>query len=566
MKRYLLPIIIFLAFILRVAWIERYPVGFTPDEASLGYDAYSILKTGKDQWGHSFPLILESFGDFKSPLYAYLTIPSVFLFGLTKFATRLPNALIGTAAVYVTYLLASELSVVVGKKKLAINNQPLAIIASFLLAISPWHIMMSRGAFEANLTTFFLPLGIFLFLRSLQNSKLLPLSGLVFGLNLFSYHAAKLVTPLIVIILIVSFREKLSQIGKKMLFNSGVIFAIFILLTAYSFFLGAGLRAKDINIFKGSLEEAATIRNELILKGENPAVARLLHNKYQVAFKRFVYHWTEYYTFRFLFKDGPAEFTYGMLPGNGVLYWFELPLLLGFFIAFVRKKNKFPYLFLTFWLAIAPIPAALASGPGYAANRAVVMLPAVQIALALGAFEVYDIFRERFHGRRLLRIGLATYILLSFILAFSFFEKYFYLSKDKAAKGMLYGNLEAAYWLKQNVNAQDIIVSRKLSEPQIYVAFANKWDPRDYQKATLSWDYKKQGLGWVDQMHEYKLGNYTFGGIEWDKNGEKNAYLVGRPDEFPETASPVVIFKYPSSEPAIFVVNPSLTKYAYSIN
>src|SRR3990167_9571166 len=137
MNRLLLVLIIFFAFLLRIFAIDVIPVGFTPDEASFGYDAYSILHTGKDQWGHTFPLVLESFGDFKPPLYAYLTMPSVAFFGLNKFAVRLPNALLGTAAVYITYLLVNELQKRVknqsptskaGQASLITNHQSLASI------------------------------------------------------------------------------------------------------------------------------------------------------------------------------------------------------------------------------------------------------------------------------------------------------------------------------------------------------------------------------------------------------------------------------------------------------
>ena len=146
MKKWILPLILALSFLLRVVALDKYPVGFTPDEASFGYDAYSILKTGKDQWGNAFPLVLKSFGDYKAPIYAYLTIPSVFIFGLTKFAVRLPNALIGTLAVYVLYLLSNKL----------FSDKKYGILIAFLLTISPWHIMMSRGAFEANLIILFI--------------------------------------------------------------------------------------------------------------------------------------------------------------------------------------------------------------------------------------------------------------------------------------------------------------------------------------------------------------------------------------------------------------------------
>ena len=109
MTRIVLSCILIAGFLVRIVWLDRFPVGFTPDEASFGYDAFSILKTGKDQWGHTFPLVLESFGDFKAPLYSYILIPFVALFGLSRPIVRLPNALLGTAAVYVTYLLVNEI-------------------------------------------------------------------------------------------------------------------------------------------------------------------------------------------------------------------------------------------------------------------------------------------------------------------------------------------------------------------------------------------------------------------------------------------------------------------------
>ena len=147
MKKWALAGIIILGFILRVVALNRFPVGFTPDEASFGYDAYSLLQTGKDQWGNTFPVVLKSFGDFKAPLYSYLAVPFVALLGLTKEAVRLPNVLVGIGAILVTYLVVKKLT-----------DEKIGLMAAFLLAISSWHIMMSRGAFEANLTTFFIPL------------------------------------------------------------------------------------------------------------------------------------------------------------------------------------------------------------------------------------------------------------------------------------------------------------------------------------------------------------------------------------------------------------------------
>ena len=167
MKKLLL-LILTVAFLLRAVGLNSYPPGFTPDEASFGYDAYSILETGRDQWGKSFPLTLQSFGDYKSPLYSYVAIPFVAVFGLEKYSVRLANAVVGTLAVYLTYLLAYELfnNRLIFKTK--VDPEIGAIIASFLLAISPWHVMMSRGAFEANLALFFIVAGVYFFLKGMQ--------------------------------------------------------------------------------------------------------------------------------------------------------------------------------------------------------------------------------------------------------------------------------------------------------------------------------------------------------------------------------------------------------------
>src|SRR5688572_25021216 len=126
MHRWILPGIVLLALVLRVIGLGSQPIGFTPDEASFGYDAYSLLQTGKDQWGASWPLSFRSFGDFKLPLYTYLAMPSVALFGLNEFSVRLPNAILGAFAVLATYALV----LLVWKRK------DVALLAALFLAIS----------------------------------------------------------------------------------------------------------------------------------------------------------------------------------------------------------------------------------------------------------------------------------------------------------------------------------------------------------------------------------------------------------------------------------------------
>src|SRR3989338_4060059 len=120
MKRILLIAAIFLlALALRTVNLGDHPPGLTWDEAGLGYNAYSILKTGRDEFGVPFPLIFKSFGDYKPGIYIYLIVPFIALFGLTELAVRLPSAILGSLAVVGVYFLINE---ILPKKNLIKNR------------------------------------------------------------------------------------------------------------------------------------------------------------------------------------------------------------------------------------------------------------------------------------------------------------------------------------------------------------------------------------------------------------------------------------------------------------
>src|SRR5688572_3781308 len=144
--------IIILAIFLRFYQLGSNPPSLDWDEASIGYNAYSILKTGADEYGNAFPLSFRSFDDYKPPVYFYLTVPSIAVFGLTEFAVRFPAAVIGVVAVIALYFFVLEVLQRFDKPK----RQGIALTAAFFLAISPWHLQFSRAAFEGNLGMAFL--------------------------------------------------------------------------------------------------------------------------------------------------------------------------------------------------------------------------------------------------------------------------------------------------------------------------------------------------------------------------------------------------------------------------
>ena len=183
---FIIAIIFILAFLLRVIFTTKAPPSINWDEASLGYNAYSILKTGKDEWGRSWPVTFEAFGDYKLPGYVYTLVPFVGIFGLNEFSVRLPSIISGSLAVIFLYLAVFKIT----------SNKKWAVVSALLLAISPWHFFLSRVAVEANLAFGFFLVGFFFLLHGLKKYYLLLPASLFFGFSIFTYNSARIFVPI----------------------------------------------------------------------------------------------------------------------------------------------------------------------------------------------------------------------------------------------------------------------------------------------------------------------------------------------------------------------------------
>jgi 4-amino-4-deoxy-L-arabinose transferase-like glycosyltransferase len=106
----ILGFIVVIAFLLRFIQVSNNPPSLSWDEVSIGYNAYSILKTGMDEHGRFMPLdTFIGYGDYKPPLSIYITIPFFALFGLNELSVRLPSVLFGTGIVALMYFVIQEL-------------------------------------------------------------------------------------------------------------------------------------------------------------------------------------------------------------------------------------------------------------------------------------------------------------------------------------------------------------------------------------------------------------------------------------------------------------------------
>jgi len=152
-KRFLIPLAIFsIAFTVRFYHLSSLPPGLGRDEVSVAYNAYSILKTGRDEHGRFLPLYFEAIGDQKLPVIIYISVPSVALFGLTEIGARFPFAVLGSFTVVFLYLLLKKAQ---SLNKLIIPKS-VVYLAPLLLAVNPWHLAHSRAVYEIILGTFFL--------------------------------------------------------------------------------------------------------------------------------------------------------------------------------------------------------------------------------------------------------------------------------------------------------------------------------------------------------------------------------------------------------------------------
>lgn len=311
---------------------------------------------------------------------------------------------------------------------------------------------------------------------------------------------------------------------------------------------GAGARISERSITKGALEEGAKVKIALIQNGTNPIIAKLMHNKYQVIAFRFVNNYKQYFSPKFLFSQGAGEYYYGMIHGVGVIYLFEGVLLLGLTKLFFIKKYKKVLYLLFAWLLISPIPSALSTGVGYSGHRAIGMLPVLEILVGFGALGFMQTIKN-IKGNNLNLLVTVIGFLVS-LNVYKFFNIYFKNVPRESYNQMLYGNLSVSKWLAENYLDNKVLISRSLSEPQIFIAFAGKMDPTFYQNQSKNWIVET----WVDQIPEYSLDRFTIKSIDWKVDTkQKGVVIVARPEEFPKGTIPDETFNLPDDSSNIYV-------------
>ena len=535
MRGKLLAIVV-LGFLLRFLWVTQFPVGFTADEAGQGYDAYSIARTGRDGWGEFLPLFPRGFGDYKAPLYMYFTVPSVAVFGLSEWSVRLPAVIVGTAAIVATFGLAYEMF-----------GASVGLWAALLLAISPWHIQLSRTAWEGGVGVFLFSLGLWAYVKYVKgNKKAIYWAMAIFGVCTYAYHSWRLVSALFVMGLVLM---RLWKKGVDRRFWSAILIFGLILIPTISNWRVVLTRAADVGIFSKS-----RIDGYFAGKGVSALdsrLARVFDNKVLFVADQFWGNYLSYFSPTFWFSANRPDDSYLNFPGTPLHYPFELVFILVGGYLLLKEKRFGPLLLL--WALLAPIPAALTGA--MSANRAVTFLPLSILVSAYGLVAVRGFVNKRV-GVKWSNIGIGT--LLGVFLLF-FVYTYLYKLPTHPIHNQRFGYREVFKKAIEVENQYDSIhFSRRFSVPHIFVAFYKKMDPVEFQRASLDWlRYEKSDKRYVDQLESYNLGKFEIHDLYWKADlKRKNALLVSEPDDF-STDTPSIFDMRNSRGEVIFRMVPT---------
>jgi 4-amino-4-deoxy-L-arabinose transferase-like glycosyltransferase len=519
MKRKLRLTILILALItifgafLRFYKITLNPPSLNGDEISFGYSAYSVLKTGRDEFGAFLPLVFKSVGDYKNPVPVYLMILPIKFFGLTDFAVRLPNAIFGTLAIPVYFLFLMYL----------FKDKKLALIGSFLTAISAWWIFYSRFAYEPLIGSIFVFLGIWFYMKFLDGKKSYTfLSAFFLVLTMYTSFAQRLFVPLF-IGAITLYKIKKFKGNYKWLLLFIVTCVILIIPLAY------------VTIFNG-----AGTRLSMVLISNDIEFSRYVLLKYFSSIKDlpllfifWVKRYLDYFQPNFLFFNGLHMTTFDGF-GLGLLYLFEIPwLILGVF-RFIKQKILHKDLIII-WLLTGIIPDSITNNQQQG-GRLLHIAPIVIMITTLGLIEFINlVLRIKQKSLKVLVSSLYIFFIGTVLIhAFLVFSVHF--PRDK---GEYYdeGIREAVQYIGANQNQyKEIVFDQRhgvnandmVSNPFLYVRFYIKYDPNKYQTET-------KVLGTDIASPYFHFDKYTFRHINWQEDRyQKGVLFIGSPWNIPE--------------------------------
>lgn len=460
-------IVIIIGAFFRFNKLGQSPSGLYVDEAALGYNAFSVFKTGKDEYGKFMPVMFRSFSTFQSPIYTYLTVPLMPIMGLTPLSTRFPSALFGLLTIPLLFFLVKKISPEKYRTKLALTS-------ALFLSISPWHIAYSRTAYETNIALFFLILGSLLFFQSLKKPWLFVLSGISLAISSNAYRAETLIVPLLVIILSLRFYK--SILKNLRTFINPILISIalgLVLITPMLLIMrtpGFKARTSSLNIFSISRQSPWGY------KAGGGTLQKIVNNPQLLSAKEFLSLYTSYFSPRYLFSLGDAG-PRKPFPDLGTFFVWQFPLyLIGLYFLLKEKQLKSLRYFIFVLLLSSPIPAALTRDP-YSTLRSLPMVIPLTLIISFGLVKLLDFVWPV--------LNKSKYLIICFLVLYSSVRMYisiFYLNDYFRSSFWNYGWESLTGSLKDLDQNIPIVVDNSHGDSYILLLFFLKYDPSTYQR------------------------------------------------------------------------------------
>jgi 4-amino-4-deoxy-L-arabinose transferase-like glycosyltransferase len=444
-----------------------------------------MLKTGKDESGQFLPLYINMFGDYRPSGYHYLTIIPIAIFGLSEFATRFPAAVFGALSVFAIYFLTFAL----------FKDKKISLVSALLLAIAPWHVVLSRASGEAIIALFFILIGFAFFVEAIKSGRIRPIimGFIIAAISFFFYHTPRVFVPLLFMVLIaVTFHvwRKYSTRFKATLFVSFIVVSLLAFFLVFEIAGGTG-RFSQVNIFK-SFETDFQLQQEIgqdVKAGTPKIISRAAHNKVSNIGYMFVSNYIDYFGGSFLFMKGGLPIWYS-IPRTGILYLFSLPFILYGVYVSLRQKGIY-YKIPLIWLLVGPLVAAITLDDIPNINRASVMFPMFEIVAAIGIVNFFAAFKK---DKK--KYILCILLLLLIFSVSQFLFQYFVNAKYSKPWYRNNGFSQMIDIVKEKYNDYDYILLTK-HQGGIYplVLFYMKYDPLLYQSegSPKTDDYERLG-------------------------------------------------------------------------
>ena len=431
----LLGILLFFASFTRIYLLDSIPSGFFCDEASIAYNAYSIMTTGKDEHGEVLPVFFKAFGEYKGPVAIYATIPFVWFVGLTESSVRLQSAFFGVITIFFLFLLGKEFY---GKRG--------GFIIAMVATTTPWLIHYNRTGFELNSYTAFFVAMIYFFIKATKERMYIIPAFITAAVGLYTYYSAKLLVPIMLIYLLVLLHKKLLQY-KKDFFIGLSIFLMFSIPFILSFTNGQSLaRFENVGLFA---------KDKSFIEITNTVVDNYL---YQLSPMFFIEGDSDY-QFRHL-SNGLKPLLYPTIP------FFYLGILLTLF-----TLKKLSSRILVFWILIYPIAAAVVTGPPFS-GRTIIGAPLSAILIGLGILTTVT-YLKKYIPIAITASLLGTFVIGSF-LSFTHFYFTAYPLYSSGYNGWQYGPKEIILYFQETENNYDeqyMIADRSFNAGEIFFKF-----------------------------------------------------------------------------------------------